>query len=72
MQCPNCGSENVLVQHVIRPVIERRCCSSWTFWILLALFTCGLVLIIPALNRIKTETYVEATCQDCGTWRAVG
>ena len=72
MQCPNCGSENVLIQHVTQPVIERRGCISWTFWILLAIFTCGLVLIIPALNRIKTETCVEATCQDCGDWWDVG
>lgn len=72
MQCPNCGSKNVRVQHVTQPVIEHRGCISWTFWILLAIFTCGLVLIIPALNRIKTETYVEATCQDCGASWEVG
>lgn len=68
MQCPYCGSENVLVQQVTRPVVEHRGCISWTFWILLALLTGGLVLIIPFLNRIHAKNYLEATCQDCGTW----
>ncbi len=68
MRCPNCGSENIFVRHATRPVIRRRGCISWAFWILLAILTCGLILIIPALNRIKAEEYIEATCQDCGTW----
>jgi hypothetical protein len=47
---------------------KQRGCIGWTLWILLAICTCGLILIIPAITNSKTKskTRVQAVCQQCG------
>jgi len=45
---------------------------GWFFWILLAICTLGLILIIPLLTNSKTKsrTHSVAVCQNCGKrWR---
>jgi hypothetical protein len=72
MQCPKCGSENVLVQAVTQTKIKHRGCLAWFLWILLAACTLGLIIIIPMItnSKIKSKTHTEATCQKCGKrWR---
>jgi len=72
MICPKCKSDNVTVQAVTEVKEKRRGCVGWCLWILLALCTCGLILIIPAItnSRHKYKTRTEAVCQNCGRrWR---
>lgn len=70
--CPRCGSHAVTVQAIPVTKIKNRGCVGWFFWILLAICTFGLILIIPALTNSKTKTkiHTEAVCQNCGNrWR---
>lgn len=72
MKCPRCGGSQVIVQAVTHVTEKRRGCLGWALWILLAICTAGLILIIPLLtNRsIKSKTHSEAVCQNCGKrWR---
>lgn len=72
MICPKCGSEHVNIQAVTEAKTKRRGCFRWALWILLAICTCGLILIIPAItnSRTKSKTHSEAVCQNCGyRWR---
>jgi len=72
LACPKCGSRNVLVHPVTNIKTERRGCFGWALWILLAIVTCGLILIIPLITNSKTKskTHTEAVCQSCGKrWR---
>lgn len=72
MICPRCGNGNVLVQAVTTYKTKHRGCLGWFFWILLAICTIGLIIIIPLLtnSRIKSKTRTEAVCQNCGLrWR---
>lgn len=72
MVCPRCGSNNVFAQAVTETKTKHRGCFGWTLWILLAICTVGLILIIPALTNSKTKskTHTEAVCQNCGNrWR---
>lgn len=76
MKCARCGSQNVYVQAVTETKVKtkHRGCIGWFFWILLALCTFGLILIIPAITNSKTKsknkTHSEAVCQNCGNrWR---
>lgn len=72
MVCPKCGSENVVTQAVIDVDTKHRGCIAWMLWIILALCTLGLILIIPLITNSKTQskTHTEAICQDCGNrWR---
>jgi len=68
MKCPKCGSEFVIIQPVTYTKTKYRGCFGWFLWILLAVCTFGLILIIPALtnSKSKTKTYTEAVCQNCG------
>lgn len=68
MRCPKCGSTNVVSNSVSVAKTERRGCLSWTLWILLALCTFGLILIIPIItnNRVVSKVKVVHVCQDCG------
>ena len=73
MTCPKCGSENVNVQIVTKVKTKHRGCFGWFLWIMLAICTFGLILIIPALTNSKTKTKEKkvAVCQNCGhTWDA--
>ncbi len=72
MRCPRCGSSNVVVQAVTNVKTRHRGCFGWCLWILLAICTVGLILIIPLLTntRVKSKTHTEAICQTCGCrWR---
>ncbi len=70
--CPKCGSSNINVQVVTNVMTKRRGCIGWALWILLAMCTFGLILIIPLLTNSKTKskTHNEAICQNCGhSWK---
>jgi len=68
MICPKCGSENVNVQMVTDIKTKRRGCFAWFLWILLAVCTLGIVLIIPLLtnSKISSKQRKVMLCQNCG------
>ena len=69
MKCPRCGSSNVNVQVVAEQ--KKRGCIMSLFWILLAICTLGLVILIPLLIQKGSKTRAYAVCQNCGRkWRA--
>ncbi len=73
MTCPKCKSHDILISPVTNVKTKRRGCIGWGLWILLAIVTFGLILIIPLLTntRVKSKTHTEAVCQRCGyRWRA--
>lgn len=68
MTCPNCGSDHVTVQAVAEQ--KKRGCLMSCLWILLAICTFGLILLIPLLTRKGSKTKNYAICQNCGhRWR---
>ena len=68
MICPNCGSDNVTVQAVAEQ--KKRSCLMSCLWLLLAICTFGLILLIPLLTRKGSKTKSYAICQNCGhKWR---
>ncbi len=72
MNCPRCGSTNVQANAVNIVKTKHRGCLGWAGWILLAVVTCGLILIIPAITNSRTKNKVQtmAVCQSCGKrWR---
>lgn len=72
MKCPRCGCHNITIQAVTEVKTKTRGCFSWLCWILLAMCTLGLIIIIPLITNSKTKTKVrsEAICQTCGNhWR---
>lgn len=66
--CKKCGSSNVSVQAVSEAKTETRGCLGWLGWMILAICTFGLILIIPLLTNSKTnsKTHTECVCQNCG------
>lgn len=68
MTCKHCGSSNVSVQVTEKVKTKHRGCLGWSIWLMLAVCTGGLILIIPALTnkKIKSKTESWAVCQDCG------
>lgn len=64
MQCPKCGSTNVSVQAVAEQ--KKRGCFMSLLWILLAVFTLGMVIWIPLLTKKGSKTKTYAVCQQCG------
>ena len=72
MVCKKCGSNDVNIQSYTETKTKHRGCLGWAFWILLAICTCGLILIIPAITNSKTKskTCPMAVCQNCGhNWK---
>lgn len=72
MKCPKCGCENVVVTNETNIKTKHRGCLGWMMWILLAMCTCGLTLIIPLITNSKTKSknVTVAICQGCGhKWR---
>lgn len=72
MVCPRCGSNYVTIHPVTETRTKYRGCFGWFGWIILAILTFGLILIIPAItnSKTKTKTHTEAVCQNCGNrWR---
>ena len=68
LTCPKCGSGNITVQPVTETTTKHRGCIGWALWILLAICTIGLIIIIPAVTNSKTnsKTTTQAVCQNCG------
>ena len=69
MICPKCGGNNVSITVVNQQYEEkRRGCLMWCVWIILAICTIGLILIIPFMTRKKTNMRDKtvAICQNCG------
>ena len=68
MVCPKCGSENCVIMPVTETKTKYRGCIRWFLWILLAMMTCGLILIIPLVTykKPKSKTKTVAVCQNCG------
>jgi len=67
--CPKCGSGNIFIQPITQIATRQRGCFAWTLWILLAICTIGLILIIiPAFTNSKTSyaTRTQCVCQNCG------
>lgn len=66
--CPKCGSSNVRLENETEVVTKRRGCLGWLLWILLAVFTLGLILIIPLItnSKVKSKSKVVGICQECG------
>lgn len=62
MVCPKCGSSNVIVQAVTDVKTKHRGCSGWMLWILLAICTVGLILIIPPNVAPHPRAWIEI-CQ---------
>jgi len=72
VHCPRCGSSYVTFQVVTDVRTVHRGCIGWALWILLAVCTLGLILIIPLLTNSKTKStnHTQAICQNCGnSWR---
>ena len=71
MKCKKCNSTNVMVQNVSKVKTKRRGLIGWFIWLMLAVCTCGLIIIIPLLtnSKVKTKNRAMAICQNCGnTW----
>lgn len=68
MVCRKCKSDDVLIQVITKTKTKYRGCLGWALWILLAVCTCGLILIVPAITneRHKSKNYTVAVCQCCG------
>jgi hypothetical protein len=72
MICPKCKSSDVKVQVCTDVRVKHRGCFGWLLWILLAVCTFGIILIIPLLtnSKVKSKNYTLAICQNCGNkWR---
>lgn len=65
MQCPNCGSRFIQIQAVAEE--QKRGCLVTGLWILLAICTVGLILLLfPLLMKKGSVIRSWATCQNCG------
>lgn len=72
LKCPKCGSANIIVQAVTDVKTKHRGCLAWCAWIMLAILTVGLIIIIPLItnSKVKSKTHTEAVCQNCGNrWK---
>jgi len=68
MTCKKCESTNVTIQSEQTIKTKHRGIIGWTLWLLLAVCTGGLIIIIPLLtnSKVKTKNKQVAICQDCG------
>lgn len=64
LTCRHCSSTNVVAQAVEKK--KKRGIIMSLVWIILALCTCGLALLIPILTRKGSKTKSVIVCQDCG------
>lgn len=68
MVCKKCKSNNVSVQVVAEQ--KKRGCFGALMWITFAIFTCGLVLLIPLLTKKGSKKRKYAVCNNCGhSWK---
>lgn len=68
MKCSRCGSNNLQIINQTKAITKRRGCLMWIIWLLLAMCTFGLILIIPLLtnSKIKSKNKMIAVCMNCG------
>lgn len=66
--CPKCGSKNIRFDNETEVITKRRGCLAWCLWLLLAICTLGLILIIPIItnSKVKSKNKVIGICQNCG------
>ena len=64
LKCKYCGSTNVSVQAIEKK--KKRGIFASILWIVFALCTCGLALLIPILTKKGSKTKSVIVCQDCG------
>lgn len=64
LKCKYCNSTNVTVQAVEKQ--RKRGIIMSIIWILLALCTCGIALLIPILTKKGSKTKSVIVCQNCG------
>ena len=64
VSCKYCHSTNVTVQAVEKR--KKRGVLMSIVWLILAICTCGIILIIPILTRKGSKTKSVVVCQDCG------
>lgn len=72
MKCKKCGTEmQIIPNNVIKT--KHRGLIGWLFWLILAICTCGLILIIPLLTntKIKGKTYNYLYCPNCGNKKRI-
>ncbi len=66
--CKKCNSNNINIQIVNEK--KSRSCLSVFFWIILAICTFGIVLLIPLLRGTNSKSKKYYVCQNCGhTWQ---
>lgn len=68
MNCPKCGSNNVRIDVLMDVKSYHRGCLGWLAWLFLAVFTFGLILIIPLFtnSKVRTNEKKVGICQNCG------
>lgn len=69
MQCPKCKSENIQAISKTEGKIKKRGFLSAIFWIILAICTCGVALLIPILtggSKGKIKSTTSFVCLNCG------
>lgn len=64
MRCSRCASDDISIQAVAQK--QKRGCFKTMLWILLAICTCGIVLLIPIIMNKGSKTVTYAVCQNCG------
>ena len=72
MKCKKCGTEmQIISNNVIKT--QHRGLIGWLLWIILAICTCGLILIIPLLTntKVKGKTYSYLYCPNCGNKKRI-
>ena len=72
MKCKKCGTEmQIISNNVIKT--KHRGLIGWLFWLILAICTCGLILIIPLLTntKVKGKTYNYLYCPNCGNKKRI-
>ena len=73
MKCNKCGSNNIQVINQTEIKTKHRGCLGWCLWILLAMCTFGLILIIPILtnSKVKSKNNTVVVCMNCGSKRNI-
>ena len=64
LTCKHCGSTNVVAQAVEKQ--KKRGIIMSIIWILLAVCTFGIALLIPIFTRKGSKTKSVLVCQNCG------
>ena len=72
MKCKKCGTEMQIISNGVIKT-KHRGLIGWLLWIILAICTCGLILIIPLLTntKVKGKTYNYLYCPNCGNKKRI-